>query len=140
MEKIVQLKDWEYQRLIKKADLKEDEIKDLSEKMYQEKGTFRLDLRFNFKDDYDWSGGFKVIGDIKDEKSFDIPLSAKKRIIDHAENRFLEYLEKKFNREFGDIYTLRKELKRVRRERMIMHSFTVLGWLMAVSITIYNLL
>lgn len=42
-------------------------------------------------------------------------------------------MEKKFNREFGDIYTLRDQIKRVQNERRVMHTFTVLGWLLAVS-------
>lgn len=78
MEKIIQLEYWEYEKLVNESELKEYEIIELAEKMYEEKGTFNLNIRFNFSDDYDWNMGFSCSGDINDDKTFKIPVDSKK--------------------------------------------------------------
>ena len=53
MEKrIVQLSEYEYNRLREKAVLNDTKIRDLAEKYYQERGVFRIDIRVGFQDKY----------------------------------------------------------------------------------------
>ena len=51
-EKIVQLSDYEYNQLQKKAELNDTKVHDLAEKYYQERGVFRIDIRMELQDKY----------------------------------------------------------------------------------------
>lgn len=50
--RIVQLSEYEYNRLQEKAELNDTKIHDLAEKYYQERGVFRIDVRTGFQDKY----------------------------------------------------------------------------------------
>lgn len=50
--RIVQLSEYDYNRLQEKAELNETKIRDLAEKYYQERGVFRIDIRVGFQDKY----------------------------------------------------------------------------------------
>ena len=50
--RIVQLSEYEYNRLQEKAVLNDTKIRDLAEKYYQERGVFRIDIRVGLQDKY----------------------------------------------------------------------------------------
>ncbi len=50
--RIVQLSEYEYNRLQEKAELNDTKIRDLAEKYYQERGVFRIDIRTGLQDKY----------------------------------------------------------------------------------------
>lgn len=50
--KIVQLREYEYNQLQEKAELTDTKIRDLAEKYYQERGVFRIDIRVGLQDKY----------------------------------------------------------------------------------------
>ena len=50
--RIVQLSEYEYNRLQEKAELNDTKIRNLAEKYYQERGVFRIDVRVGLQDKY----------------------------------------------------------------------------------------
>ena len=50
--RIVQLSEYDYNRLQEKAELNDTKIRDLAEKYYQERGVFRIDIRTELQDKY----------------------------------------------------------------------------------------
>ena len=50
--RIVQLSEYEYNRLQEKAELNDTKIRDLAEKYYQERGVFRIDIRVGVQEKY----------------------------------------------------------------------------------------
>ena len=50
--RIVQLSEYEYNKLQEKAELNDTKIRDLAEKYYQERGVFRIDIRTELQDKY----------------------------------------------------------------------------------------
>ena len=50
--RIVQLSEYEYNRLQEKVELNDTKIRDLAEKYYQERGVFRIDIRVGLQDKY----------------------------------------------------------------------------------------
>lgn len=50
--RIVQLSEYEYNKLQEKAELNDGKIRDLAKKYYQEHGVFRIDIRVGFQDKY----------------------------------------------------------------------------------------
>lgn len=52
MERIVQLREYDYDQLVKDASLNEDKIKKLAEQYYQERGVFRVDIRVGLQEKY----------------------------------------------------------------------------------------
>ena len=48
--RIVQLSEYEYNRLQEKVELNDTKIRDLAEKYYQERGVFRIDIRVGLQD------------------------------------------------------------------------------------------
>ena len=53
MEKIVQLREYEYNQLVKTANLNEEQIKELAEQYYQERGVFKINIAAELKESYD---------------------------------------------------------------------------------------
>lgn len=51
-EKIVQLSEYEYNKLQEKAESNDTKIRDLAEKYYQGRGVFRIDIRMGLQDKY----------------------------------------------------------------------------------------
>ena len=50
--RIVQLSEYEYNKLQEKAEVNDTKIRDLAEKYYQERGVFRIDIRTELQDKY----------------------------------------------------------------------------------------
>ena len=50
--RIVQLSEYEYNKLQEKVELNDTKIRDLAEKYYQERGVFRIDIRTELQDKY----------------------------------------------------------------------------------------
>ena len=53
MERIIQLREYEYNQLVKNANLNEDQIKELAERYYQERGVFKINITAELKENYD---------------------------------------------------------------------------------------
>ena len=73
MERIVQLRDYEYNNLIEKANLNEKQINEQAQKLYKERGVASIDIKLAHKNN-DWENSFRFDCSAfvwyKDEKFF----------------------------------------------------------------------
>lgn len=141
MEKIIQLTESEYAKLFAKAHLNESEIERKAKEMYEEKGTFGIDLEIDCKQDYNETISFHAYSYVKDwDGKFPLSEKDKRRIADFIDTRALEMMEKKFGRQISNINFWNKRFDLLRNWKMKFIGLTVFGWLAALALLIVALL
>ena len=73
MERIVQLRDYEYNNLVEKANLNEKQIDEKAQKLYKERGVAAIDIKLNHENNnYESSFRFDCSAFVwyKDEKFY----------------------------------------------------------------------
>lgn len=137
MEKIIQLKESEYNKLCEKAS----EVEKLAQKMYEEKGTFSIVLKLDCGKDYteqikisaytyvnDWDGKYPMKEDDK------------RKIVKFVNSRALEMMEKKFGKQINDFNLWNRRLDLLRSWKIKFIGLTIFGWLAATVLLIVALL
>ena len=132
MEKIVQLKDYEYNELYEKAKLNEQQIEEKALSLWKEKGVAEIHITVstikNYKDEYYikcfaslWykDGKFQIQEDVR---------SRFEKIIESA-------VQNRAEEEFGDLVNTRnilnKRLHDVSRLKVILYAIAASGWAVA---------
>jgi hypothetical protein len=141
MDKIVQLKEWEYNELYKQANYNQTEIVKLAEGMYKEKGTVKMTLYIDCKQNYRDEISFEVrsyISSNGDLDKFQISYKDRAKIIKFAESKILALMQYKFGRPISDINIYNKKLELFRRWKMQFIGLTLLGWIAALTILLIN--
>ena len=132
MEKIVQLKDYEYNELYEKAKLNEQQIEEKALSLWKEKGVAEIHITVstikNYKDEYYikcfaslWykDGKFQIQEDVR---------SRFEKIIESA-------VQNRAEEEFGDLVNtqniLNKRLHDVSRLKVILYAIAASGWAVA---------
>lgn len=143
MERIVQLREYDYDQLVKGASLNEDKIKKLAEQYYQERGVFRVDIRVGLQDKY--NGDTIYYTDVfshenglykNDEFSPIITEKGRRKI----ERILSDACMKTFENKFGDAIKFKNSyaeaLERFSMARWIAYTIAFSGWGVAAALII----
>lgn len=125
MERIVQLRDYEYNNLVEKANLNEKHIDEKAQKLYKERGVAGIDIKLGYKNnDYESSFRFDCSAFVwyKDEK-FYIPEQLRKRLGKILKDTMLSEMREAY----GSSEKIRMSLERERKYSVIFH------WVMFVT-------
>ncbi|MBR8712307.1 hypothetical protein [Porphyromonas levii] len=142
MEKIVQLRQHEYEELFNKARMNEEEIEKRAQLLYEQKGTYGIELVIDCRDDHNYKSNilFRADSYIKDWESFPISEEDKRKIVKTVNERTLRMMTRKFGKQITSISyydKMEKEANKLRARALIL---TVCGWLLATTLIIIDLL
>lgn len=144
--RIVQLNEYEYNKLNEKAALNDSQIKELAEKYYQERGIFRIDITQQLKGFDDCYRSYDVYSFCTEngrykEDEFKPIISQKdrKRINALAEKIVREQYEKKYGPTDAFLKEANKEIKLFRIAKYILYGIALSGWALAGAMIAYNL-
>ena len=147
MERIVQLREYDYNQLSKYANLNEDKIKKLAEQYYQEKGVFRIDIKAELKEDYNSHINyvvhtFSTENGLYRQGKFNpiIPEKGRRKI----ERIMKDLAEEAFRCEFEDFVKARNFYymmnNKFRFTKWICYTIAISGWATAAILIIKTLL
>lgn len=140
MEKIVQLKESEYNEIFEYANCNQSEIERLAKEMYEEKGTFSIKLELDCQQDYNETISFKAYSYVKDwNGKFPLSEEDKEKIVKFVNSRALDMMEKKFGRQIKNINLWNKRFDLLRNWKMKFIGLTVFGWLAALALLVVAL-
>ncbi len=145
--RIVQLSEYEYNRLQEKAELNDTKIRDLAEKYYQERGVFRIDIRVGVQEKYNgdtvfYNNVFSHENGLykNDEFSHIITEKGRRKI----ERILSDACTETFENNFGDAIKFRnnyaKALKSFSIARWISYAIAFSGWGVATAFILYHFL
>lgn len=144
--RIVQINEYEYNKLNEKATLNDSQIKELAEKYYQERGIFRIDITQQLKGFDDCYRSYDVYSFCTEngrykEDEFKPIISQKdrKRINALAEKIVREQYEKKYGPTDAFLKEANKEIKLFRFAKYILYGIALSGWALAGAMIAYNL-
>ena len=140
MERIIQIKEREYNELFEKANFNKKTIAEEAIKLYEERGTFAIKLKMQVGD---YEDKIKVVsnGYISNwDDKYPLRGEDRKKILKFTKRRAEELFEGMFGDVIYNVNTLREEKKKYEIRRKFLTHLTVLGWVMALimtSITLY---
>lgn len=133
--RIVQLTEYEYNKLNEKASLNDSQIKELAEKYYQERGVFEINITQQVKDFDDCYRTYDVYSfcsenglNKQDEFKPIISQKDRKRINALAEKIVREQYEKKYGPTDAFLKEANKEIKLFRIIKYVLYGIALSGW------------
>lgn len=137
MESIIQLKKSEYDELVQLANLNKEEMQKKAQKIYENRGTYQINLELKVHQDYNDRISFKSFSYVSDwDKKFPISYEDKKRIAEFIQYRSLKMLEDKFGKQIRNVNFFQDEIEKLHILKMRFILFTIIGWLAAVLLAI----
>ena len=147
MKKIIQLDEFEYSEIIKKANLNEEKIYELAEKFYQERGVFRVDIKMGIQKKHD--GEYFYFTDVFTTENGLYKNKEFKSIITEKGRRRIENIISKacydtFFEKFGDAVKFKNlytdALRKLAIKSLIAYTIAFSGWGVATVLLIYKCL
>lgn len=137
MNKIVQLTESEYKKLDESAKMNDAEIEKRAQKMYEEKGTYGIDLSIKCgRTEYSDTIKFYVDSRVKDLHSFHLSKDEKEKVSRYVDNRVFEMMEDKFGTQINNLNYYENRKRILERRHSIFVGVTILGWLCAVGLAV----
>lgn len=145
--RIVQLSEYEYNRLQEKAELNETKIRDLAEKYYQERGVFRIDIKVGLQDKYNgdtvyYTSVFSTGNGLYRDDGFSPIITEKGRR--KIERILSDACTESFENKFGDAVKFKNRyadaLRRFAITRWIAYTIAFSGWGVASALMMNFLL
>lgn len=137
MERIVQLREYEYKKLCESAKMSDAEIEKRAQKMYEEKGMYGIQLNINCgRTEYNDTIEFFVGGYVKDWHSFPLTKDEKKKVSRFVCNRVREMMVDKFGTQIDNLNYYENRKRILERRHSIFVGVTILGWLCAVGLAV----
>lgn len=142
-EKIVQLSEYDYNRLQEKAELNDTKIHDLAEKYYQERGVFRIDIKVGLQDKYNgdtvyYTSVFSTENGLYRDDGFSPIITEKGRR--KIERILSDACTESFENKFGDAIKFKNRyadaLRRFAITRWIAYTIAFSGWGVAAILAI----
>lgn len=142
-EKIVQLSEYDYNRLQEKAELNDTKIHDLAEKYYQERGVFRIDIKVGLQDKYNgdtvyYTHVFSTENGLYKNEAFNPIITEKGRR--KIEKILSDACTESFENKFGDAIKFKNRyadaLRRFAITRWIAYTIAFSGWGVAAILAI----
>lgn len=140
MEQIIQLRKSEYDKLIELSNLSNETIENRAIELYQERGTYGLNIELDTQEDYKSQFHFKAYSYVKDwDNKFPISEEDKRKIVDFINSRTKRMLVKKFGNQITNLNFYNSEVDSLNKLKTKFLLFTVTGWAVAVILTIIAL-
>ena len=140
MESIIQLRKSEYDKLIELSNLSNEAIEKRAVELYQERGTYGLNIELDTQEDYKSQFHFKAYSYVKDwDNKFPISEEDKRKIVDFINSRTKRMLVKKFGNQITNMNFYNEEVDSLNKLKTKFLLFTVTGWAVAVILTIIAL-
>ena len=140
MEQIIQLRKSEYDKLIELSNLSNEAIEKRAVELYQERGTYGLNIELDTQEDYKSQFHFKAYSYVKDwDNKFPISEEDKRKIVDFINSRTKRMLVKKFGNQITNMNFYNEEVDSLNKLKTKFLLFTVTGWAVAVILTIIAL-
>lgn len=139
-DRIVQLREWEYNKLVDKANANDKKIQELAEEMYKEKGAYEISLSLELEKDIEDKLTIQPYAYFYDWDKFEVSMSDKKRLAKFVKTRAKYYMEKEFGSHITNINYLLEERKKLKLTRIKFIGLTIAGWLGASTLTLMCLL
>ena len=145
--RIVQLSEYEYNKLQEKAELNDTKIRELAENYYQERGVFRIDIRMELQDKYNgdtiyYTHVFSHENGLYKNDEFSPIITEKGRR--KIESILSDACTETFEHKFGDAIKFRnsyaKALERFSIVRWIVYTIAFSGWGVATILLINSIL
>lgn len=140
MEQIYQLKKHEYDELINLANLTTESIEQKAQDIYKKRGTYGINIEINTKSD--WSGmiSFTAYTYVKDwDNKFPISMEDKKKIVKFINHRAYEFMTTKYGTQIKNVNFYTAELKSLKKTKTLFLLFTIIGWVIALILTMLNI-
>ena len=144
--RIVQLSEYDYNRLQEKAELNDTKIHDLAEKYYQERGVFRIDIKVGLQDKYSgdtvyYTHVFSTENGLYKNEAFSPIVTEKGRR--KIERILSDACTESFENKFGDAIKFKNRyadaLRRFAITRWIAYTIAFSGWGVAAILTINSM-
>lgn len=141
--RIVQLSEYDYNRLQEKAELNDTKIHDLAEKYYQERGVFRIDIKVGLQDKYSgdtvyYTHVFSTENGLYKNEAFSPIVTEKGRR--KIERILSDACTESFENKFGDAIKFKNRyadaLRRFAITRWIAYTIAFSGWGFATILAI----
>lgn len=147
MEKIIQLEEREYNQLFDKASLNENQIRELAEQYYRDRGVFRIDIKTEVAGNYTGYLNYKTFSFTTENGLY--CQNAFAPIISERGRRKIESIMEKLAKEtlqhkFGDVIGVRNHYQALVNKfamlRWICYTIAISGWTVATILIIKTLL
>ena len=131
MERIVQLRDYEYNNLVEKANLNEKQIDEKAQKLYKERGVATIDIKLSHENnDYENSFKFDCSAYVwyNDDK-FYIPEQLRKRFGKILKDTMLSEMREAYGSPEKIYNVLKRRAKNLSIWKWLMFVVAVSGWI-----------
>lgn len=129
-ERIVQLSNTEYNKLIEFAKMSSEEIEKRAKEMYQEKGTYGIKLELNTGQSYVDEISFKASSYVIDwGGQFPISDEDKRKIVKFVNNRALRMMQEKFGKQINDRNCYAREARKASKLYHTLMRPVFIAWL-----------
>lgn len=141
--KIIQLSEYEYNRLQEKAELNDGKIRELAEKYYQERGVFRIDIRTGLQDKYNgdtiyYTAVFSTENGLYKNDGFSPIITEKGRR--KIERILSDACQETFENKFGDAIEFKNHyadaLRKFPITRWVAYTIAFSGWGVAAALIV----
>lgn len=139
MEKIVQLREYEYNKLTKLAMLNEQQINEKAISLWEEKGVAEITIELDIKEDWYRERSIKCSSSLwyKDDK-FKIPEDIRCRLSDIIKEYVSDIAEKEMGEPVKNMNNLNREYKALAYFKYIMCAIAASGWVAFITYLCVN--
>ena len=140
MERIIQLKEKEYNELIEKSNCTDEEIKIFADKIFEEKGIFEIRINLNCHEDYLNQIGVSATSYVDGNGNIPISKENIEKVSRFVENHMNAMIFRKFGKQFDDRNYYAKKLAKHDAQNIKFLGFALFGWVLSVALIIICLL
>jgi hypothetical protein len=140
MKKIVQLSEYEYDKLIASSNLNEEKIKELAIKRINDEERLPIELIIDIPNDFKREFKFTVRGYSSPTKATWMEYDEKRQIIEYIEERMRTWMYNRFDFIPNRLTFLQERINAYDKARSWFIGLTVSGWGIAIVIMLKTLL
>lgn len=138
MERIVQLTEFEYDKLSEQAQYNQNKIEQIAEELYKEKGIYSIKLTIDTYNDIEGFIKFRIYSYINErDANYKLSFDDSKKIISTFDEVALKMMQRKFGKLVDNINLHNQNVDKFEKWksdfRFKFIGFTMFGWLAAVA-------
>lgn len=137
--KIIQIEEYEYNKLCEAAKANKIKIKEMAEDMYKKKGVYGIKLTLYLDKDVEDQISLRPYTSYRDWESFPLSMNDSRKLSKFLNSAALEFMEKRFGRQIKNFNFYVKERRDLQLTKLKFIGFTIAGWLGLLTATILSL-